>query len=936
MVDQTSQFYAILTNIGAAKQANADALGVPWTFSQMGVGDGNPGGLENPPLPMPTASQTALLNEWRRAPLNQLKVDPNNAAVIIAEQIIPADVGGKWIREISLYDADGDLVAVANCPPTFKPLLSQGSGRTQVVRVNLIVNSSSNVQLKIDPSVVLATREWVTEELAKQDFKHSVVAATTAAINLSGLQTVDGVVLTAGARVLVKNQATAKDNGLYLVVAGGAWTRCPDADASAKVTPGMLVLVERGTVNAESAWQLVTDAPITLGVTALTYEMAFGRTGVAAGTYRSVTVDAYGRVTAATNPTTVAGYGLTDVYTKTQIDQALALKANLASPALTGIPTAPTAAAGTNTAQLANTAFVQAAIAALVASSPAALDTLNELAAAIGNDANFAATITNALALKAPLASPALTGAPTAPTAAPGTNTAQLANTAFVAAALTAAGPLFTNTDAVTDWNSLATPGWYPKILAAANPHSPGTEVSYWYCLVLSYNGGSLTQVAFPYGTGSSSGVIKTRSRYQGEWNEWTTPYTNNNVAAVIKDLLAATTSAAALAAIGAAPLASPIFTGSPAAPTPAQFDATTKLANCEFVQRALGSFRSSTYNIGASRALTVADVGSTLATNTAANITLTLPSVTDVTGGAALHIYNQGTGTTSLVAAAGGGAIRAGAANLATLELLPGDTVTLVRVPGDGVWYALHGSVANRYSGQMTAPVWTTPDQFDATKKLATTEFVQRAIGGYQAHYSYSTAGQTIPPSRVNSLINLNTGATSITLPLANSVPIGSQVYIRTSNTSVISRQGTDVIYGNTANTTETSIQVGANSNITFINAGGGLWFIAGNASLSWDTSLFGFLKGSNGYQLLPTGAMIQWCNGQIAANQSSARITLPKAFPTTMVAYSLNTANPAHWVTGQNASETGIDIIPRTVSAGNIIIPTGVVGYTSIFVGY
>lgn len=432
MVDQTSQFYAILTNVGAAKQANADALGIPWTFTHMAVGDGNPTGLENPPHPMPVATQTALLNEWRRAPLNQLKVDPNNAAIIIAEQIIPADEGGKWIREIALFDAAGDMVAVANCPPTFKPLLSQGSGRTQVVRLNLIVSSSSNVQLKIDPSVVLATREWVTEELAKQDFKHSVVAATTGPVTLSGLQTVDGVALTAGARVLVKDQAAAKDNGVYQVVAGGAWMRSADADASAKVTPGMLVLVERGTVNADSAWQLVTDAPITLGVTALAFEMAFGRTGVAAGTYRSVTVDAYGRVTAATNPTTVAGYGLTDVYTKTQADAALALKANLASPALTGTPTTPTPAAGNNTTQVANTAFVQATIAALIASAPGALDTLNELAAALGNDPNFATTVTNALALKAPLASPLFTGDPRAPTPAPSDNDTSLATTAFV------------------------------------------------------------------------------------------------------------------------------------------------------------------------------------------------------------------------------------------------------------------------------------------------------------------------------------------------------------------------------------------------------------------------------------------------------------------------------------------------------------------------
>ncbi|MBV6290419.1 phage tail protein, partial [Pseudomonas aegrilactucae] len=198
MVDQNSQFYAILTKVGAAKQANADALGIPWKITHMAVGDASPGGQDNPPLPMPDASWTSLLNEWRRAPLNQLKVDEKDPAIIVAEQVIPADIGGRWIREVGLYDADGDLVAVANCAPTYKPLLNQGSGRTQVVRMNLVVSSASNVQLKIDPSVVLATREFVTEELAKRDFKHSVLVATTAAITLSGLQTVDGVALQAG------------------------------------------------------------------------------------------------------------------------------------------------------------------------------------------------------------------------------------------------------------------------------------------------------------------------------------------------------------------------------------------------------------------------------------------------------------------------------------------------------------------------------------------------------------------------------------------------------------------------------------------------------------------------------------------------------------------------------------------------------------------
>lgn len=113
-----------------------------------------------------------------------------------------------------------------------------------------------------------------------------------------------------------------------------------------------------------------------------------------------------------------------------------ALYATLESPALTGNPTAPTQAAGNNTTRLATTAFVATAIADLIASSPAALDTLNELATALGNDPNFATTITNALALKAPLASPALTGNPTAPTQAPGNNTTRIATTAFVTAAI--------------------------------------------------------------------------------------------------------------------------------------------------------------------------------------------------------------------------------------------------------------------------------------------------------------------------------------------------------------------------------------------------------------------------------------------------------------------------------------------------------------------
>jgi len=336
MTDQNSQFFAILTAVGEAKQANAAALGTSWTFAQMAVGDAN--GTD----PIPSRTQTKLINERRRAPLNQVKVDPANASVIIAEQIIPESVGGWWVRELALYDADGDMVAVANCAPTFKPLLTQGSGRTQVIRINLIVSSTANIELKIDPSVVLATREYVdtviVEALSKLDYKHSVLAATTANITLSGIQTIDGELLQAGARVLVKDQAQAKENGIYVVPAAGAWKRAQDADTSVEVTPGLFVSVEKGTINGDSVWQLVTDAPIVLGTTALAFEMVAGRTGVSAGAYTKVTVDKYGRVIAGTTPTTLAGHGITDTYTKDEIAAMIAQASALPVGSMIGFP----------------------------------------------------------------------------------------------------------------------------------------------------------------------------------------------------------------------------------------------------------------------------------------------------------------------------------------------------------------------------------------------------------------------------------------------------------------------------------------------------------------------------------------------------------------------------------------------------------------------
>ncbi|WP_107759612.1 phage tail protein [Dickeya sp. Secpp 1600] len=157
----STKYFALLTNTGAAKLANATALGSHLAITQMAVGDGSGS------LPTPTPAQTKLVNEKRRAALNALSIDAQNTNQIIAEQVIPENEGGWWIREIGLYDSDGDLIAVANCAETYKPQLQEGSGRVQTVRMILIVSTTEAITLKIDPAVVLATRQYVDDSAIK-------------------------------------------------------------------------------------------------------------------------------------------------------------------------------------------------------------------------------------------------------------------------------------------------------------------------------------------------------------------------------------------------------------------------------------------------------------------------------------------------------------------------------------------------------------------------------------------------------------------------------------------------------------------------------------------------------------------------------------------------------------------------------------------------
>ncbi|EJJ0655473.1 phage tail protein [Escherichia coli] len=330
----STKFYTLLTDIGAAKLASAAALGVPLKITHMAVGDG--GGV----LPTPDAKQTALVNEKRRAALNMLYIDPQNSSQIIAEQVIPENEGGWWIREVGLFDESGALIAVGNCPESYKPQLAEGSGRTQTVRMVLITSSTDNITLKIDPAVVLATRKYVDDKALEL----KVYADDQ----------------------MAKHLAAPDPHSQYAPKASPTFTGTPKAPTPAA---------------GDNTTQVATTAFVQAALTALI-------NGAPA------TLDTLKEIAAAIN---------NDPNFSTTINNALALKAPLSSPALTGTPTAPTAAQSVNNTQIATTAFVKSAIAGMVGSAPAALDTLNELAAALGNDPNFATTMLNALAGKQPL-----------------------------------------------------------------------------------------------------------------------------------------------------------------------------------------------------------------------------------------------------------------------------------------------------------------------------------------------------------------------------------------------------------------------------------------------------------------------------------------------------------------------------------------------------
>ncbi|WP_178114936.1 MULTISPECIES: phage tail protein [unclassified Pseudomonas] len=260
MADEDIFYSAILTDLGTAQLANAAATGTPLNWTHMAVGDGN--GV----TPIPSQLQTALIHENLRLPLNRLTARVDRP-VIVAELVLPSNVGGWWVREVGLYDSAGRLMAVANYPATFKPTQAQGTGRTQGIRMQLLVSSTADITLINDPTLVMPTLEVVRDEIRKGTAGYASRLKTSRKIALMGDAT--GEALFDGSNnatidmALANSGVTAGTYGKVKVTAKGLVVKglaleaadIPALDAS-KIATG--TLSRPTTANAGSASKLQT------------------------------------------------------------------------------------------------------------------------------------------------------------------------------------------------------------------------------------------------------------------------------------------------------------------------------------------------------------------------------------------------------------------------------------------------------------------------------------------------------------------------------------------------------------------------------------------------------------------------------------------------------------------------------------------------------
>ncbi|HAJ2554925.1 TPA: phage tail protein [Escherichia coli] len=374
MSTTTRKFKTVITDTGAKKLAQAAAPdGKPVRLTHMAVGDG--GGT----LPTPDSKQTRLVHEVWRHTVNRVILDATHQNRIIAELLIPPETGGFWIREIGVFDENGDLIAVGNTAESYKPIVAEGSGRAQTFRTILTVSSTATVVLTVNNTMVMATVDYVDDKLKEheQSRRHPDASLTAKGF----------VQLSSATNSVSETQAaTPKAVKAAYDLANGKYT-AQDASTTRK---GLVQL--SSATNSTSETQAATPKAVKAA-----YDLANAKYTAQDATTAQKGIVQLSSATNSTSETLAA----TSKAVKAVMDETNK-KAPLNSPALTGTPTTPTAPKGTNNTQIASTAYVMAAIAALVDSSPDALNTLNELAAALGNDPNFATTMTNALAGKQP------------------------------------------------------------------------------------------------------------------------------------------------------------------------------------------------------------------------------------------------------------------------------------------------------------------------------------------------------------------------------------------------------------------------------------------------------------------------------------------------------------------------------------------------------
>lgn len=399
----STAYITVVTDKGA-ERITAALLpdGEKLKITHFAVGDGNGS------IPTPNASQTALVHEVYRGEVSNIHADGDSTTRIIVEGIIPAGQGGFWVREIGLYDDQGVLIAVCSAPERYKPTPAEGATSVLNCQVHVVVSNTSAIQLKVLDNAFLPDATTATRGLTilsnATDSDDETKSATPKAVNTVRKQL--PVVVTD-----IRDRTSGRVALPGMFGYGAILTDVKNFSGTAGVTE-FLTWVKAATPGVYQVSQSAGDNKIIPGVTftgliEINYisssRNSSGPQNEEKGIFfLGVNGDFwYNRYHASSGGSLIGWENL-----KVDVDalkRLIALKADLNSPVFTGIPAAPTAAENDSSRQIANTEFVMRAIASLVDSSPEALNTLNELAQALGNDPNFATTVTNTLAGKQPL-----------------------------------------------------------------------------------------------------------------------------------------------------------------------------------------------------------------------------------------------------------------------------------------------------------------------------------------------------------------------------------------------------------------------------------------------------------------------------------------------------------------------------------------------------